>query len=419
VERFSVGNSCHISSLGISGSGSGTVTNVATDATLTGGPITTTGTFGLNLGNNNWWTTRQNFTNASTSQFTATSTVWFTGLTNALLATDNTGKLVATTSIGVNYLSGILPITNGGTNNNTAYTAGSVIFSDGTKLTQNNSNFFWNNNYNLLGVGTSTPFWSITAASSSGPQIALTDTTAGSNAWTFRSTGNSLFLATSTATATSTVAALAIDPNGAATFGNNLTVNGTTLFTGLGTFTSGYVSQASSTIVGNFTATGFDNTSGTTGGYKIDNNLILQASSTNFATIVGQLAAPSILSTTLGNTAIGYQSLNSATSSTQNTAVGYQALWGGGTTVSNSGENTAIGFQALRVNAGGNQNTAIGNQTLRANTTGSSNTALGYFALNANTTGTLNTAVGHLALTELWRNLGDELIRRRYVTAFQ
>jgi hypothetical protein len=86
--------------------GGGTVTNVATDATLTGGPITTTGTFGLNLGNSNWWTTRQNFTQASTSQFTATSTVWFTGLTNALLSTDSNGMLVATTSVGV-YASGV------------------------------------------------------------------------------------------------------------------------------------------------------------------------------------------------------------------------------------------------------------------------------------------------------------------------
>lgn len=36
-----------------SGGGSGTVTSVATDATLTGGPITTTGTLGLNLANSN------------------------------------------------------------------------------------------------------------------------------------------------------------------------------------------------------------------------------------------------------------------------------------------------------------------------------------------------------------------------------
>ncbi|MDF2438978.1 MAG: hypothetical protein K0Q95_3354 [Bacteroidota bacterium] len=54
-------------------------------------------------------------------------------------------------------LSGIVPITNGGTNNSTPYTAGSVIFSNGTSLTQNNSRFFWDNTNLRLGVGTSTP----------------------------------------------------------------------------------------------------------------------------------------------------------------------------------------------------------------------------------------------------------------------
>ncbi len=42
-----------------SGGGTGTVTSVATDATLTGGTITTTGTLGLNLANANVWTVLQ------------------------------------------------------------------------------------------------------------------------------------------------------------------------------------------------------------------------------------------------------------------------------------------------------------------------------------------------------------------------
>ena len=99
--------------------GGGTVTNVATNATLTGGPITTTGTLGLNLNNANWWTATQNFSHASTSLFTATSSVWFTALTSSLLATDDTGKLVATTSIGANLLSGTLGVANGGTGSST------------------------------------------------------------------------------------------------------------------------------------------------------------------------------------------------------------------------------------------------------------------------------------------------------------
>lgn len=45
--------------------GAGTVTQVSTDATLTGGPITSTGTLGLNLGNANVWTGAQTFPNSS------------------------------------------------------------------------------------------------------------------------------------------------------------------------------------------------------------------------------------------------------------------------------------------------------------------------------------------------------------------
>jgi hypothetical protein len=54
-------------------------------------------------------------------------------------------------------LSGIVPIANGGTNNSTPYTSGSVIFSNGTSLTQNNPSFFWDNTNTRLGIGTSAP----------------------------------------------------------------------------------------------------------------------------------------------------------------------------------------------------------------------------------------------------------------------
>ncbi len=50
----------------------------------------------------------------------------------------------------------VLPIANGGTGN-TAFSAGSVVFSDGTKLTENNANFFWDNVNARLGIGTTTP----------------------------------------------------------------------------------------------------------------------------------------------------------------------------------------------------------------------------------------------------------------------
>lgn len=53
----------------------GTVSSVATDATLTGGTITTTGTLGINLGNANTWTVAQAFTSASPSVFKNFNTI--------------------------------------------------------------------------------------------------------------------------------------------------------------------------------------------------------------------------------------------------------------------------------------------------------------------------------------------------------
>ena len=65
--------------------GTGTVTSVGlgtpnSSLTISGtNPVTTSGTINadLNLNHTNWWTALQNFTNASTSQFTATSSVYF------------------------------------------------------------------------------------------------------------------------------------------------------------------------------------------------------------------------------------------------------------------------------------------------------------------------------------------------------
>lgn len=51
--------------------------------------------------------------NASTTQFTATSNVFVTALTNKLLATDQNGMMVGTTSVGTNYITGLLGTING------------------------------------------------------------------------------------------------------------------------------------------------------------------------------------------------------------------------------------------------------------------------------------------------------------------
>jgi hypothetical protein len=93
------------------------------------------------------------------------------------------------------------------------------------------SAMFIQGNSGNVGIATTTPAWPLTVASSTGPQFGLVDTTNSSFAWTLRSTGNSLYIATSTYGATSTTAALAIDKNGNTTV-NNLQINGTATTTG-------------------------------------------------------------------------------------------------------------------------------------------------------------------------------------------
>ena len=82
----------------------GTVTSVGLstpNATLTLGgtnPITTSGTIStdLNLAHTNWWTARQNFTNATTSGLEATSTdIFLDSYTSALLTVNSSHQLTA------------------------------------------------------------------------------------------------------------------------------------------------------------------------------------------------------------------------------------------------------------------------------------------------------------------------------------
>jgi hypothetical protein len=51
----------------------------------------------------------------------------------------------------------VLGIAGGGTNNSSAYTAGSIIYSDGTKLTQDNSHLYYDATHHWVGIGVSPP----------------------------------------------------------------------------------------------------------------------------------------------------------------------------------------------------------------------------------------------------------------------
>lgn len=68
----------------------------------------------------------------------------------------------------------------------------------------------------LVGIGTTTPKWALTIASSTGPGLALTDGSNTSNIFTFRSIANSFFIATASPStfATTTYSVFSISPGG-------------------------------------------------------------------------------------------------------------------------------------------------------------------------------------------------------------
>jgi hypothetical protein len=141
-------------------------------------------------------------------------------------------------------------------------------------------------------------------------------------------------------------------------------------------------------------ADGTIDTSGTTGGYKIDGNLILQASSTNFSTLGGYQAGLGLKADGNYNTAFGYQALKTATSSISNTAFGALAL--ANNTIGTG--NIAVGTNALNLNTTGSYNLGIGASALYPNTTGWYNVANGIAALGLNTTGSTNSTLGSYGL---------------------
>ncbi|KND51630.1 MAG: hypothetical protein ABA06_00015 [Parcubacteria bacterium C7867-001] len=188
---------------------------------------------------------------------------------------DVTGNATSTHANGINLTSGCFSINNtcvgagsfsntlanGGTATTTFY-AGGVVYSDGTKLTQasTSNGFMWSSQTGSLGLGTSTPQWALTIASSTRPQLTLSDGSLTSAPWNLRSINGNFYLSTSSPTtfATSTYAALAIESSG-----NIATTSINTGFNvGSGALTYDYYSGLTSIANANIGAMTFDTDSG-------------------------------------------------------------------------------------------------------------------------------------------------------------
>lgn len=93
-----------------------------------------------------------------------------TGTTNQVNVTNGSGSItlslpqsIATTSsptFSSLTLTNPLGVASGGTGSS-SFTAGSIPYSNGTILTQNNANLFWDNTNTRLGIGTNTPSYSV------------------------------------------------------------------------------------------------------------------------------------------------------------------------------------------------------------------------------------------------------------------
>lgn len=97
--------------------------------------------------------------NAPTVALHVTGAARITSLTaNQPVRSDTSGNLSNSLISLTSDVTGVLPVTSGGTGAATAFTLGSVVFAGTSGIySQNNANFFWDNTNGYLGLGTALP----------------------------------------------------------------------------------------------------------------------------------------------------------------------------------------------------------------------------------------------------------------------
>ncbi|HUD02656.1 MAG TPA: hypothetical protein VMR46_01370, partial [Candidatus Paceibacterota bacterium] len=338
------------------------VTSITASAPLTGGTITTTGSIGC--------------TTASSGVAGCLGSTAFDTFNNkqAALSTPTYPLLLTGTTLSTAF----------GTTTNSGMTAGNLyVGSNGVFQTSASSSIFGytplnptrnvNTTYPLQGGGALTGDLTLTSAFG-------TTTTWGMG-------NNGLVMTGSTgipfSQATSSAIAMSISGN-AATVTTNANLTGVVTSVGnaasLGSFTSANLStaltdetgtggvavfSASPTITGTLgaaaiSATGFINTSGTTGGYQIDGNTVLYASSTTHSVQVGQGAGNTSNVNAAYNVIVGYNNGNNITTGADNVLLGGYAF-GSHSNLTSGSNNISLGYDISLPSATANNQLDIGN----------------------------------------------------------
>jgi len=214
---------------------------------------------------NNWNLLSSSATSALVTSVTG-SPQWVTGATgNTVLRSNGTSVTFSQVNLPTD-VTGVLPYANGGTNSAVSFTQGSVIFAGATGFNQNNSNLYWDNSQNHLGINTGTP---TTALDVNG-------------AVTIRNGGNivtgGLYVGGGTGNFASSLVANGITSN---TFVNAASVYSSGAISAVGAVTAASVtSNTTVSVLGTTTSTGYTSGAVTVaGGVGIAGNLNVQGTS--------------------------------------------------------------------------------------------------------------------------------------------
>jgi hypothetical protein len=195
------------------GAGTGLLSAATSTLNIGGTAANVTGTVAIANGGTGWASIQTGaipYGNGTTRLSTTTQ-----GTGGQILAWLNgvpSWQSTTTMSIGGNAanVTGTVAIANGGTGT-TGLTSNQFTFYNGTALVSASTTAI-SNAGGWIGIGTTTPRWLLTLASSTAPQLTLTDGSSTNFPWTLRSSGGNLYIATSSPTtfATSTTPALSI-----------------------------------------------------------------------------------------------------------------------------------------------------------------------------------------------------------------